>query len=423
MKNLNLARGHYYKDVLEPIDFHPSRIRCLEDLYTLRLKVDSFKKWFRTLWKGTTLIYDCRRPLIFDANLFIFDCTNHGTSLGPTTLLLSVLDSIQRRFSAGLFCFISDVLELFPGRSIVSAYLGLDAEIRAARTSFGNDVYRILKCWYGLFVSSVINLEGDLGCSSRKSEILKGIREHIPNFESSRLYTLMSPPIRTRVDLEMAFTLTGLMKVYGHPIVDLASGLRSVRLHACKTQSSNLDEARHIDVLFKAEFCKAFYSKNGTWPNVSINPGCHPVLVHAIANQYWPIADKMRNFGESVFSGINLERTFEFDYHTDVFDILNDKANCLPLSHWTQMYDRCSFMLHHRQVPPRLERLHRRVVANYLLSVPDHTKSVIEAVERGTSPRDDDIIHLVAKEGELKVEARAFAVATYDKRIHVGLLG
>ena len=39
------------------------------------------------------------------------------------------------------------------------------------------------------------------------------------------------------------------------------------------------------------------------------------------------------------------------------------------------------------------------------------------------SPRDDDIIHLVAKEGKLKVEARAFAVAIYDKRIHVGLLG
>jgi len=131
----------------------------------------------------------------------------------------------------------------------------------------------------------------------------------------------------------------------------------------------------------------------------------------------------MRNLGESVFSGVNLEKSFEFDYRTDVYDILNDKAHCLPLSHWTQMYDRCSFMLHHRQVPPRLEKLHRRVVANYLLSSPDHTKSVIDTVERGLSPRNDDVIHLVVKEGELKVEARAFAVATYYKRIHIGLLG
>jgi len=87
------------------------------------------------------------------------------------------------------------------------------------------------------------------------------------------------------------------MKVYGHPIIDLASGLSSVRVHACKTQTSNLDEARHLDTLFKAEFCKAYFSKNGNWPNVSINPGCHPTLVHAIANQHWPRADKIQNPG------------------------------------------------------------------------------------------------------------------------------
>lgn len=78
-----------------------------------------------------------------------------------------------------------------------------------------------------------------------------------------------------------------------------------------------------------------------------------------------------------MFFGIQLVKTFDFDFHTDVY-ILNDKTNCLPLSHWTQMYDKFSFMLHHRQVPPRLERLHRRVVANYLLSSPDHTQKVIE---------------------------------------------
>ena len=390
------------------------------ELCVLRLKVDSFKKWFRSEWKGTTLIYDCQRPLIFGSSLFILNREDHGSSIGPTTLILSVLDSIQRRFSSGLFCFVSDLLRLFPGRSIFASFLDLDAEIRHARTLYSN-VYRILKCWYGLFVSSVITLEGDLECVSLKAEILKGIREHIPDFESTRLYMLMCPQIKNRVDLEVAFTLTGLMKVYGHPIIDLASGLRSVRVHACKTQSSNLDEVRHLDALFKSEFCKAYFSKNGVWPNGSINPGCHHVLVHAITHQYWPRADKIRNLGENVFSGINLEKSFDFDYHTDVCDILNDKANCLPLSHWTQMYDSCSFMLHHRQTPSRLDRLHRRVVANYLMSTPDHTKRVIEQVEQGRSPRNDDIIHLVAKEGELKVEARAFAVATYDKRIHVGL--
>jgi len=44
MKNLNLARGHYYKDVLAPIDFLPSQSKCLKELYALGLKVDSFRK-------------------------------------------------------------------------------------------------------------------------------------------------------------------------------------------------------------------------------------------------------------------------------------------------------------------------------------------------------------------------------------------
>ena len=309
----------------------PSRSKCLEELYSLRLRVDSFKKWFRLNWKGSTLIYDCRRPLIFGSSLFVLDCADHGVSIGPTTLLLSVLDSIQRRFSSGLFCLVSDILGLFPGRTIFASFLDLDSEIRAARTLYGNDIYRVLKCWYGLFISSVINLDGDLECTSLKAEILRGIREHILDFESTRLYMLMCPPLGNRVDLEIAFTLTGLMKVYGHPIIDLTSGLRSVRVHASKTQSSNLDEARHLDILFKAEFCKAYFSKNGIWPNVSINPGCHPTLVHAITHGLIILGILVR-----LFSGIGLENTFEFDYHTDVYDILNDKANCLPLTHWTQ---------------------------------------------------------------------------------------
>jgi len=163
----------------------------------------------------------------------------------------------------GFFLFISDILGQFPGHSIFPSFLDLDAEIRAASTLYGNDIYRVLKCWYGLFISSVINLEGDLECTSLKAEILKGIREHKIDFESTRLYMLMCPPLRSRIDLEVAFTLTGLMKVYGHPAIDIASGLRSVRVHACKTQASNLDEARHLDTLFKAEFCKAYFSKNG----------------------------------------------------------------------------------------------------------------------------------------------------------------
>jgi len=47
----------------------------------------------------------------------------------------------------------------------------------------------------------------------------------------------------------------------------------------------------------------------------------------------------------------------------------------------------------------------RRITCCQLLTTP----GVIEEVESGHSPREDDIIHLVAKEGELKVEARAFA--------------
>jgi len=39
----------------------------------------------------------------------------------------------------------------------------------------------VLKCWYGLFASTVINLEGGLDCVGLKTEILKGIREH-PRF-------------------------------------------------------------------------------------------------------------------------------------------------------------------------------------------------------------------------------------------------
>jgi len=48
---------------------------------------------------------------------------------------------------------------------------------------------------------------------------------------------------------------------------------------------------------------------------------------------------------------------------------------------------------------------------------------VISALDSGRPDPNDNIVVLVPKEGELKVEARPFAIVTYNKRLHVGLIG
>ena len=84
------------------------------------------------------------------------------------------------------------MLGLFPGRSVLASFVGLDVRIGGRGPSVATMYIVCLNAGMG-FVSTVVNLEGDVDCVGLETEILKGIRQHIPDFESTRLYMLMCP--------------------------------------------------------------------------------------------------------------------------------------------------------------------------------------------------------------------------------------
>ena len=267
-------------------------------------------------------------------------------------------------------------------------------------------------------------MPGDLGCVALYNEIVQGLDEKVPGITSSRLFRdLMGYQPRDSDEMALHFDAVSLAKAYGAPIIDGRAGLTVMREHGCDNPGYDLEASQDLSALFRREFCQSYYARKGHWPSVYALPSCPKALVRAIDGNYWPKASELRSINYRDFLHIELEKTFEFDYCLDVYDLLSDKACTPPLQYWTSLFDPCGFRLYHGSVPPRLPPQDRRVISNFLTAPEDITVQFIEEIESGLVNQEDDIVRLVPKEGELKTSARMFAVVTFKRKLYVGLLG
>ena len=418
-----ISKQHQYQKKIPQLNHDLSGYSALEPLFKLRLSVDKFKTWYRNNWKGQALTFKCDNEIIYDSTLCLFNCDSHGVSLSPTSLILSCLDSIQRRFSAFVYAIACEVYNVFPDQNFFPKVTKLDHLIVCARSDLGNHIYRVLGAWYSLFVSILIQQQGDLNCSRLYQEVVKSLEEHIPMFSVSELFaamTTISPGIE---GIRAAFEATGLAKAYGCPIADFLAGLETVREYACVDHGTDLTAANKLERAFKSRFCMAYYRKHGRWPLVKLSPSANPILRNCVDRNIWPRSNILRGLSDSIFDELTFEKTFDFDYHVEVFYILSDKACAPELAHWSTLYDPCAFELHYGVRPEYKPHVDRRVISRFLTSDEGHTINVISELDCGRPDPNDNIVVLVPKEGELKVEARPFAIVTCNKRLHVGLVG
>jgi len=328
-----IAKQHQYQRKTPQIFHDLSGYSALETLFKLRLSVDKFKNWYRSGWKCRPMTFICDNDIIYDSTLCLFNCESHGVSLSPTSLILSCLDSIQRRFSAFVYAIACDIFSVFPDQSFFSKVSKLDHLIVNARSELGNHIYRVLGAWYSLFVSVLIQQPGDLNCGRLYQEAIKSLEEHIPMFSVSELFKAMTAVPASIEGIRAAFEVTGMAKAYGCPIADFLAGLETVREYACVDHGTDLTAAKKLERSFKSRFCMSYYRKHGRWPLVRLSPSAHPTLRSCVERNIWPRSNVLRNLSDSIFDELTFEKTFEFDYHVEVFDILSDIPCAPELAH------------------------------------------------------------------------------------------
>jgi hypothetical protein len=234
-------------------------LTTLTNLFSLKLKADCIKAQIRLHYTQPILKI---RELHRTANVCVFECPRHGPSFAPTTFVLGVLDSLQRRFSACLHILLGDLTQKYhvPISPIFNKIDGILLQLRA---TYGEDFFSLLNAWHSLSPGHVISDPSDLGFLDLKRVILQSLQESMPGWEVYGLLPLILRATDSIDDISITMELSGLAKAYGHPCIKTHIGMQTMREHACQVKPIVLEWGEIARANFKYHYTKNFFKKHG----------------------------------------------------------------------------------------------------------------------------------------------------------------
>lgn len=359
---------------------------------------------------GNTLsLGDC---LDCESDISFFYCSLHlQLNLLPTTLILNILDNLQSRFPLFLYWTLCDSVEkytipMFPiGEGLIDRFESL-------RNKYGERVFKILNNFEPLIVGWIVmDGEEDLGFTDLYETTVEAMVEDITLEEVRSLIPTNRGVAMTKIYLE----LLGIVKIFGHPCLDVLPGLEKVREHVLEYVPIDIEDVNAVKWTFIKTFCMNFYRQKHRWPKVkieSINPHLRFYFESNSKSVY------MSNLPLSYWGSIIFEKNFDYDYSPNTAELIKDSAISLPRSLWSQNYDSCAFnRLYGKRKPYTYQQEERRAVLKYLKGTPDDLRLKMRELDEGYFDIEDNVAFLCRKERELNVKGRYFVKQTYRQRL------
>lgn len=210
-----------------------------------------------------------------------------------------------------------------------------------------------------------------------------------------------------------------MMKLLGHPFVDMQSGSKAIHKKTTEKLAICPDKVMECVQHCKRDFIKSSIMKHRKWPLVAIDPLCGDRAIAqaclrnldpdspAITRRYGPVVLDDYNF-------ITILPAQEFNYLENYMPYLKDKTVTVLRDKIFAKYINCT-----DNSPNKWKDT--RMLLVYLMNpsfLIDHVKYIKKYMKSATL---DDIINylvirLVPKEKELKIDFRGFGCRTYEDR-------
>lgn len=353
------------------------------------------------------------RGVSAERDIFFYHCPRHGHSIGPTNLLLCVLDIYQSKFSLLLYFKLCDFNNKYP----YSMYLigsNIIKTIEELRVDMGKDLYKFLSNWETLMIGLAINDdEHDLGFStlfdSTYQEMQTVLNRHNITFPG-----ILLPESRNSDLIKLYIELTGIVKHFGHPCLDIEDGFNVVRSHGCDKQIVNQDLVHLCVGVFARDFIKEYYNKKKKWPPLTV---CAKGLIYYYENNIYP--GKKLECSYLIWDKLQFSKIFDYNYSPDTTELLKDSAAAADLDQWFIQYDHCALKLLYEKPKPKLVSPIKptRVIERYLVGSEFELKIKINEIENLYFNKNDYAAVLCRKEQELNPNGRMFVKQTYIQRL------
>lgn len=167
-----------------------------------------------------------------------------------------------------MYWAIADILQKY-SRQIRPLGIQLIAELESLRSILGESFFNIMKLWEPLITGSVVaDKDNDLGFSGLLTSTIESLNKERPGFSESNLFKLMLPKTNSNEDIMIAYEMSGLCKLFGHPCINAFDGVKTIRQHACEYVPINSDLAQDLRNHWVSSWIKQYFERNGKWPEV-----------------------------------------------------------------------------------------------------------------------------------------------------------
>lgn len=371
----------------------------------------------RSVERSLLLMCGTNRFQFWEEYLF-FDCALCGQPhLCNYTDFLCASDVNGGRIDVLLYSMYRDLLEGTKTTPTVTLTL---MHMDVLFHDFGTHVYHIFKAIPSLATGAVLQafdpLDGGEFISSLVLDLetkIMGLKDH-PSFRF-----LYRRPLTSDQAIEM-LEISGLWKMAGHPTVDIEAGIQKVIDTGYYHKAGLADIAEKIACCVRYLYCYHYFQQHGKWPAADVTYA-DPIIRKSYHRNVWPETyGTFQRLHLSCFKNVLLQKSQEFDMHPDLSELISDTSINPGLSHWH--YESTPDWMHNveygRYPTHKLPRMRKnRPILVYLEEQGISLQQVINVIESGVIPDEWTVITLVAKERELKLEARFFAKNTYEVRL------
>ncbi|DBA37221.1 TPA_asm: L [Utricularia alphacytorhabdovirus 1] len=273
---------------------------------------------------------------------------------------------------------------------------------------FGNDGFKLIKTFEALVVG-VLQSKGDSPIV-RPDQFLTNTINDITdsNHHFSHYAQALVHIVKDIENPHMITQIYGLHRIWGHPMVISAEGMKRVIKIGRKDIITDMTLSKQAGRMFKLLFCREYRRKHGVYPPIidSATRLATSILSHD------PRATSISDHSLEEWDRIKFRQVYQLPETFNLSMIVADKSISPTKSELVDTIKRRKTVMN----PDK-----RRGVKRWLEEDTLNPREFLESVERGEFPDDQKIIGLTPKERELNPVPRMFSLMSHLLRVYVVL--
>ncbi|QXV86525.1 RNA-dependent RNA polymerase [Arlivirus sp. virus] len=358
---------------------------------------------FETIYKTINYVYILNHVILLEINQLLY-MLDYGQ-------VLMIHDTITSRYLSLLTCHLAPHFKLnhLPSiNGLLELYHWGDKIIKED----GNQAYDIIKTLEPVCVGIHLDRYDTLSIShSFFKELVEKQTNERSKIEIKNLYNLIDKNSPTPSHI---FEFFGCYRHFGHPTVNEELGCEKMKEQTRMENEIDEEVVQQITGAWNRFFIINFIRKNHRWPQCQTHLPPDHLLSKLINNGVTHMDEYMHTISLEDWSTITYDQEFEFDYFPDFLELLSDKSLSPYLLNWYRVYNRDLINVSHTGVMKES----RRVLMEILNRKEVNVELICKTIKNRKIPDSWKVIGLHAKERELKIPARLFAMMVLEMRLY-----